>query len=128
MSSLFRSMSLGPSTDTYDVIFQIFHRPNPSDPPDYKNLAVFAGSYVLLGLLATIFGFSRYVTVKLARQAIPKTYMPITREDLPKAVYEFVQSELDRVARLTKKAQPLVEESGQPGWGKPGRATVEARI
>ncbi|KAF9365611.1 hypothetical protein BGX34_009233, partial [Mortierella sp. NVP85] len=104
----------------YDVVFQIFHPANPGDPPNYKNLAVFAGSYVLLGLLATIFGFSRYVTVKLARQAIPKKYMPITREDLPKTAYEFVQSELDRVARLTKKAQPLPEESGQPGWGKPG--------
>ncbi|KAG0375173.1 hypothetical protein BGX24_009441 [Mortierella sp. AD032] len=55
----------------------------------------------------------------MARQEIPKTYMPITREDLPKAVYEFVQSELDRVARLAKKATPLLEESGQPGWGKP---------
>ncbi|KAI1319070.1 hypothetical protein EDD11_004959 [Mortierella claussenii] len=103
----------------YDVIFQIFHPANPGDPPDYKNLAVFGGSYVFLGLLATIFGFSRYVTVKLARQAIPKTYMPITQEDLPKTVYEFVQSELDRVARLAKKAEPLLEESGQPGWGKP---------
>ncbi|KAI7819835.1 hypothetical protein BC939DRAFT_495024 [Gamsiella multidivaricata] len=103
----------------YDVIFQIFHPANLGDPPNYKNLAVFGGSYVLLGLLATIFGFSRYVTVKLARQAIPKAYMPITREDLPKTVYEFVQSELDRVARLVKKAQPLLEESGQPGWGKP---------
>ncbi|KAG0281009.1 hypothetical protein BGZ95_007379 [Linnemannia exigua] len=55
----------------------------------------------------------------MARQEIPKTYMPITREDLPKTVYEFVQSELDRVARLAKKATPLLEESGQPGWGKP---------
>ncbi|KAG0364499.1 hypothetical protein BGZ54_007433 [Gamsiella multidivaricata] len=108
----------------YDVIFQIFHPANLGDPPNYKNLAVFGGSYVLLGLLATIFGFSRYVTVKLARQAIPKAYMPITREDLPKTVYEFVQSELDRVARLVKKAQPLLEESGQPGWGKPERAAV----
>lgn len=102
----------------YDVIFQIFHHPQ-TEEPNYKNLAVFGGSYVLLGLLATIFGFSRYVTVKMARQEIPKTYMPITREDLPKAVYEFVQSELDRVARLAKKATPLLEESGQPGWGKP---------
>ncbi|KAF9905144.1 hypothetical protein EC991_001964 [Linnemannia zychae] len=96
----------------------IFHRID-NEEPNYKNLAVFGGSYVLLGLLATIFGFSRYVTVKMARQEIPKTYMPITREDLPKAVYEFVQSELDRVARLAKKATPLLEESGQPGWGKP---------
>ncbi|KAG0325932.1 hypothetical protein BGZ99_010385 [Dissophora globulifera] len=103
----------------YDVIFQIFHPANSGDPPNYKNLAVFGGSYVLLGLLATIFGFSRYVTVKLARQAIPKTYMPITEEDLPTKVYGFVQSELDRVARLAKKAVPLEEESGQPGWGKP---------
>ncbi|KAG0289610.1 hypothetical protein BGZ96_006873 [Linnemannia gamsii] len=102
----------------YDVIFQIFHHPE-TEEPNYKNLAVFGGSYVLLGLLATIFGFSRYVTVKMARQDIPKTYMPITRRDLPKAVYEFVQSELDRVARLAKKATPLLEESGQPGWGKP---------
>ncbi|KAF9956732.1 hypothetical protein BGZ72_002525 [Mortierella alpina] len=104
----------------YDVIFQIFHPTNTGEPPNYKNLAVFGGSYVLLGLLATIFGFSRYVTVKLARQAIPKTYMPISREDLPKKVYEFVQSELDRVAKLAKKATPLLEDSGQPGWGKPG--------
>ncbi|KAI8604802.1 hypothetical protein EDD21DRAFT_365280 [Dissophora ornata] len=103
----------------YDVIFQIFHPVTVGDPPNYKNLAVFAGSYVLLGLVATIFGFSRYVTVKLARQAIPKAYVPVTQEDLPKNVYEFVQSELDRVARLAKKAEPLLEESGQPGWGKP---------
>ncbi|KAF9975150.1 hypothetical protein BGZ73_001327 [Actinomortierella ambigua] len=60
----------------------------------------------------------------MARQAIPKTYMPITEEDLPEKVYEFVQSELDRVARLAKKAVPLLEESGQPGWGKPERAAV----
>ncbi|CAO3565847.1 unnamed protein product [Mortierella alpina] len=46
--------------------------------------------------------------------------MPISREDLPKKVYEFVQSELDRVAKLAKKATPLLEDSGQPGWGKPG--------
>ncbi|KAF9171115.1 hypothetical protein BGX20_008090 [Mortierella sp. AD010] len=103
----------------YDVIFQIFHPSFSGDPPNYKNLAVFVGSYVLLGLLATICGFSRYVTVKLARQAIPKAYMPITEEDLPTSVYEFVQSELDRVARLAKQAGPLLEESGQPGWGKP---------
>ncbi|KAG0028657.1 hypothetical protein BGZ82_008326 [Podila clonocystis] len=103
----------------YDVVFQILHPADKGDVPNYQNLAVFGGSYVLLGLLATIFGFSRYVTVKLARQAIPKTYMPITQEDLPKNVYEFVQSELDRVARLAKKATPTVEESAQPGWGKP---------
>ncbi|KAG0088532.1 hypothetical protein BGZ92_006056 [Podila epicladia] len=103
----------------YDVVFQILHPADKGDVPNYQNLAVFGGSYVLLGLLATIFGFSRYVTVKLARQAIPKTYMPITQEDLPKQVYEFVQSELDRVARLAKKAAPTVEESAQPGWGKP---------
>ncbi|KAF9321332.1 hypothetical protein BG003_002513 [Podila horticola] len=103
----------------YDVVFQILHPADKGDVPNYQNLAVFGGSYVLLGLLATIFGFSRYVTVKLARQAIPKTYMPITQEDLPKKVYEFVQSELDRVARLAKKATPTVEESAQPGWGKP---------
>ncbi|KAF9282607.1 hypothetical protein BGZ74_002119, partial [Mortierella antarctica] len=103
----------------YDVVFQILHPADKGDVPNYQNLAVFGGSYVLLGLLATIFGFSRYVTVKLARQAIPKTYMPITQGDLPKQVYEFVQSELDRVARLAKKATPTVEESAQPGWGKP---------
>ncbi|KAI9241570.1 MAG: hypothetical protein BYD32DRAFT_37573 [Podila humilis] len=103
----------------YDVIFQILHPANKGDVPNYQNLAVFGGSYVLLGLLATIFGFSRYVTVKLARQAIPKAYMPISQEDLPKKVYEFVQSELDRVARLAKKATPTLEESAQPGWGKP---------
>ncbi|KAF9357205.1 hypothetical protein BGX26_004078 [Mortierella sp. AD094] len=45
--------------------------------------------------------------------------MPITEGDLPTSVYEFVQSELDRVARLAKQAEPLLEESGQPGWGKP---------
>lgn len=104
----------------YDVIFQILHPANKGDVPNYQNLAVFGGSYVLLGLLATIFGFSRYVTVKLARQAIPKAYMPISQEDLPKKVYEFVQLELDRVAKLAKKATPTLEESAQPGWGKPG--------
>ncbi|KAG0225233.1 hypothetical protein BGW41_004789 [Actinomortierella wolfii] len=112
----------------YDVIFQIFHPNNPGDPPDYKNLAVFAGSYFLLGTLATIFGFSRYVTVKMARQAIPKAYMPTTEEDLPKKVYELVQFELDRVARLAKKAVPLVEESGQPGWGKPGSSLQDTHF
>ncbi|KAG0047427.1 hypothetical protein BGZ83_007516 [Gryganskiella cystojenkinii] len=112
----------------YDVIFQILHPANANDLPNYKNLAVFGGSYVLLGLLATIFGFSRYVTVKLARQAIPKTYMPITQEDLPKKVYGFVQSELDRVARLAKKATPLLEESGQPGWGKPGSSLQDTHF
>ncbi|KAF9579968.1 hypothetical protein BGW38_003562 [Lunasporangiospora selenospora] len=104
----------------YDVIFQILHPANQGDVPNYKNLAVFGGSYVLLGLLATIFGFSRYVTVKLAKQAIPKTFMPITEEDLPKKVYEFVQFELDRVALLTKKATPTLEDGAQPGWGRPG--------
>ncbi|KAF9920357.1 hypothetical protein FBU30_009833 [Linnemannia zychae] len=80
------------------------------------------------GLLATIFGFSRYVTVKMARQEIPKTYMPITQEDLPKVVYEFVQSELDRVARLAKKATPLLEESRQPGWGRPGSSLQDTHF
>ncbi|KAF9420716.1 hypothetical protein BGZ94_009042 [Podila epigama] len=104
---------------TRSSCFYILHPANAGIPPNYKNLAVFGGSYFLLGLLATVFGFSRYVTVKLARQAIPKTYVPITHEDLPKKVYEFVQSELDRVARLAKKATPTLEESAQPGWGKP---------
>lgn len=31
----------------YDVIFQIFHHPQ-TEEPNYKNLAVFGGSYVLL--------------------------------------------------------------------------------
>ncbi|KAK3836803.1 MAG: hypothetical protein J3R72DRAFT_200772 [Linnemannia gamsii] len=31
----------------YDVIFQIFHRVD-NEEPNYKNLAVFGGSYVLL--------------------------------------------------------------------------------
>ncbi|ORZ11331.1 hypothetical protein BCR41DRAFT_111541 [Lobosporangium transversale] len=36
----------------YDVIFQIFHPANMAEPPNYKNLAVFGGSYVLLVCLS----------------------------------------------------------------------------
>ncbi|KAF9435375.1 hypothetical protein BGZ76_006415 [Entomortierella beljakovae] len=83
LSYNFYSTGICVIASAYDVIFQIFHPTYLGETPNYKNLAVFAGSYVLL------------------------------------RVYEFVQSELDRVARLAKKAEPLLEESGQPGWGKP---------
>ncbi|RUS22963.1 hypothetical protein BC937DRAFT_94309 [Endogone sp. FLAS-F59071] len=76
------------------------------------------------GVVASIFSFSRLITVRVSLSYIPKNYVPINEHDLPKQVYDRIQDGFARVEKITREAEPVPEDSGQPGWGRPEHAAM----
>lgn len=58
-------------------------------------------------------------------QDIPKIYIPIKEDDLPKKVYTHIHQKFDDVQQVRKAADPRVEDIGQIAWGKPGSTPFE---
>ncbi|KAK9766818.1 hypothetical protein K7432_003809 [Basidiobolus ranarum] len=99
----------------YDFFFQAVRRTK-----NISYVLVVGGSYLLLGLVASIFGFSRLLSIRAAINDMPKLYVPIKKEDLPKKVYHFVTSEFERIRKIQQQLEPLPNKCKQPGWGQIG--------
>ncbi|KAI9312195.1 hypothetical protein BX666DRAFT_862458 [Dichotomocladium elegans] len=67
-----------------DIIIQALADRTESGTFDYNNLIVVAASYMLLAVVSLSFSCSRVMTVRASLQDIPKVYMPIKGDDLPK--------------------------------------------
>src|SRR5271156_1670362 len=75
----------------------------------YVDIFVIAGVYVLTALIAILIYASRLYTNRSVLQSIPKTYMPIEKDDLPgKAVRKMIADALARSAVIAYEARPRV--------------------
>src|SRR5437763_6349861 len=75
----------------------------------YVDIFAVAGVYVLTALIAILIYASRLYTNRSVLQSIPKTYMPIEKEDLPtKAVRRMIADALARSAVVAYEARPRV--------------------
>ncbi|KAG2231770.1 hypothetical protein INT48_004049 [Thamnidium elegans] len=103
-----------------DVIIQALTDKTNTGTFDYRNLIVVGGSYVILALAALLFSCSRMLTVRASLQDIPKLYIPIKQEDLPKKVYFKIHQEFEQAKQTRKLAEPRPEDIQAVGWAKPG--------
>ncbi|KAI9483404.1 MAG: hypothetical protein EXX96DRAFT_141171 [Benjaminiella poitrasii] len=108
-----------------DVIIQALSDKTSTGSFDYRNLIVVGGSYLLLALASILFSCSRMLTVRGSLQDIPKLYIPIKKEDLPKKVFMRIQHEFDRAKQAKKLAAPRPEDIQSVGWAKPGTPLFE---
>ncbi|ORY96358.1 hypothetical protein BCR43DRAFT_491565 [Syncephalastrum racemosum] len=108
-----------------DVIIQALADRTESGTLDFRNLIVVAASYVLLAIVSLSFSCSRVLTVKASLQDIPKDYIPIKSDDLPKRVYTHIAGSFEDVKEIRKVAEPRPEDIGQVGWAKPGETPFE---
>ena len=75
----------------------------------YVDIFVAAGVYVLTAAIAILIYASRLYTNRSVLQSIPKTYLPIEKEDLPgKAVTKMIADALARSAVIAYRARPRV--------------------
>jgi hypothetical protein len=75
----------------------------------YVDIFVIAGVYVLTALIALLIYASRLYTNRSVLQSIPKTYIPIDKEDLPgKPVRRMIADALARSAVIAYEARPRV--------------------
>ena len=104
---------------TYTVVFLVilvfvFLTPTDTVYQAYKagkyvDIFVIAGVYVLTALIAMLIYASRLYTNRSILQSIPKTYLPIEKEDLPgKAVRKMIADALARSAVIAYDARPRV--------------------
>ncbi|KAI8148922.1 hypothetical protein BJV82DRAFT_590080 [Fennellomyces sp. T-0311] len=105
-----------------DVIVQALFDQTESGRFDLRNLFVVAASYVVLAIAALAFTCSRFFTIRASLQDIPKIYIPIKKDDLPKKVYSQIQGQFDAVKHVRKLAEPRPEDIVHIGRGKPGDA------
>ncbi|KAI9365919.1 hypothetical protein BD770DRAFT_439135 [Pilaira anomala] len=103
-----------------DVIIQALTDKTNQGTFDYRNLIVVGGSYVVLALAALLFSCNRLLTVRASLQDIPKLYIPIKQEDLPKKVYFKIRQEFEHAKQTRKLAEPRPEDIQAVGWAKPG--------
>jgi hypothetical protein len=89
----------------------------------YVDIFAIAGVYVLTALIAILIYASRLYTKRSVLQSIPKTYMPIEKEDLPtKAVRRMIADALARSAVIAYEARPRVPRAEESS------PTASARI
>ena len=75
----------------------------------FVDIFVAAGVYVLTAAIAILIYASRLYTNRSVLQSIPKTYLPIEKEDLPgKAVTKMIADALARSAVIAYMARPRV--------------------
>ncbi|KAI8388477.1 uncharacterized protein BYT42DRAFT_543771 [Radiomyces spectabilis] len=108
-----------------DVIIQALTDRTDSGLFDYRNLVVVGGSYLVLAIASLWFSCSRVLTVRGSLQDIPKLYIPIKEDDLPKKVFKKIQQGFDEAQRVRKAAEPLPEDISLIGWAKPGTPMFE---
>ncbi|KAL0095505.1 hypothetical protein F4703DRAFT_1824941 [Phycomyces blakesleeanus] len=103
-----------------DVIIQALTDRTESDKFDYRNLVVVGGGYVLLTVLSLLFSCSRVFTVRSSLQDIPKLYIPIKEDDLPKRVFSHIQGQFTNVKEVRKECKPLSSDIKLVGRALPG--------
>ncbi|KAI7908142.1 uncharacterized protein BX663DRAFT_547759 [Cokeromyces recurvatus] len=108
-----------------DVIIQALSNKTSTGSFDFRNLAVIGGSYVLLALASFLFSCSRMLTIRGSLQDIPKLYIPIKKEDLPKKVFLKINQEFNKAKQTRKLVAPRPEDIQTVGWAKPGTPFFE---
>ncbi|EPB84704.1 hypothetical protein HMPREF1544_08503 [Mucor circinelloides 1006PhL] len=108
-----------------DVVIQALTDKTNTGQFDYRNLIVVGGSYLLLALASLLFSCSRMLTVRGSLQDIPKLYIPIKKEDLPKKVFHKIRYEFEQAKQTRKLAEPRSEDIQAVGWAKPGTPLFE---
>ncbi|KAI9013860.1 hypothetical protein CLU79DRAFT_768289 [Phycomyces nitens] len=103
-----------------DVIIQALTDRTESEKFDYRNLVVVGGAYVLLTVLSLLFSCSRLFTVKSSLQDIPKIYIPIKEDDLPKKVFHHIQQQFTNVKEVRNECKPLSSDIKLVGRALPG--------
>ncbi|KAI8967232.1 hypothetical protein BDF20DRAFT_917708 [Mycotypha africana] len=93
-----------------DVIIQALTDRSSSGHFVPRNLLVVSSSYVLLALASLLFSCSRMITVRSSLQDIPKLYIPIKKEDLPKKVFSKIQQEFEQAKETRRLTQPRSED------------------
>jgi hypothetical protein len=89
----------------------------------YVDIFAIAGVYVLTALIAILIYASRLYTNRSVLQSIPKTYIPIEKEDLPtRAVRRMIADALARSAVIAYEARPRVPRAEESS------PTASARI
>ena len=96
------------------IILTIFSAVTPADTiyESYKrnrliDIFLIAGVYVFTALLAALIYASRIYTNRSVLKDIPKTFMPIEKEDLPgRRVHRLIQECLERSAVIAYQARP----------------------
>ena len=96
------------------IVLIIFAAVTPADSiyESYKrdrliDIFLIAGVYVFTALVAALIYASRLYTNRSVLKDIPKTFMPIEKDDLPgKRVYRLIQECLERSAVIAYQARP----------------------
>ncbi|KIW93545.1 uncharacterized protein Z519_06150 [Cladophialophora bantiana CBS 173.52] len=84
-----------------DTIYESYKRRRLID------IFLIAGDYVVTALLAALIYASRLYTNRSVLKDIPKTYMPIEKEDLPgRRVHKLIQECLEKSAVIAYQARP----------------------
>ncbi|KIW22396.1 uncharacterized protein PV07_12285 [Cladophialophora immunda] len=120
-----------------DTIYESYKRRRLID------IFLIAGDYVVTALLAILIYASRLYTNRSVLKDIPKTYMPIEKEDLPgRRVHKLIQECLEKSAVIAYQARPRsrriehdtinigtrmlaltnthtnTDQNAEPSWGK----------
>lgn len=78
------------------------------------NVFVVAGSYFLTLIIATIIYASRIYTNRSVLAAIPKTWIPVEKEDVSKGVRKMVVESLNRSVAIAWAARPRITKTAAP--------------
>ncbi|OBZ90440.1 Defect at low temperature protein 1 [Choanephora cucurbitarum] len=108
-----------------DVIIQSLTNRAYSGSFDYRSVLVVGSSYVFLALASISFSCNRLLTVRASLQDIPKLYIPIQQQDLPKKVFERINHGLEQTKQIKKLSEPRPEDIQAIGWAKPGTHLFE---
>ncbi|EXJ69551.1 uncharacterized protein A1O5_07587 [Cladophialophora psammophila CBS 110553] len=120
-----------------DTLYESYKRSRLID------IFLIAGDYVVTALLAALIYASRLYTNRSVLKDIPKTYMPIEKEDLPgRRVHKLIQECLEKSAVIAYQARPRsrriehdtvimgtrmlaltktqtnTDQNAEPSWGK----------
>ncbi|KAL1916107.1 uncharacterized protein VTP21DRAFT_6111 [Calcarisporiella thermophila] len=105
----------------YDIIAQALEpgQLNVANGQNYITVLIIGGVYVLLGVISSVLGSLRLASVRRALKNIPREYIMIREEDVPKRVFNRIQQCLNKSSVTASRAYRDPEMNGQPGWGKP---------
>ncbi|RCI05507.1 hypothetical protein CU098_004031 [Rhizopus stolonifer] len=108
-----------------DVSIQALADKTTTGSFDFRNLVVVTGSYVFLALASLLFSCSRMLSIRISMQNIPKTCIPIKRNDLPEKVYFKVKNGFEQTKMIRESTLPRNEDIHTAGWAKPGTPLFE---
>lgn len=75
------------------------------------NIFVIAGAYALTAVIGGIIAISRRWTSKAVLKSIPKTWIPIEKDDVSKKVRKMIVASLTRSAVISYGSRPRIESS-----------------